>query len=86
MDLSKAYDCLPHDLLTAKLETCGLDKSSLNLANVCLSFRKQRTKIALHIVTGLMLLGFPQGSFLGPLLFNVSSIIFYYSSKNLINA
>ena len=45
MDLSKAYDCLPHDLLTAKLETCGLDKSSLNLANVCLSFRKQRTKI-----------------------------------------
>ena len=45
MDLSKAYDCLPHDLLTAKLETYGFDKSRLNLANDYLSFRKQRTKI-----------------------------------------
>ena len=31
MGLSKAYDCLPHDLLTAKLEAHGLDNGSLNL-------------------------------------------------------
>ena len=31
MDLSKAYDCLPHDLLIAKLRACGLDRSSLRL-------------------------------------------------------
>ena len=31
MDLSKAYDCLPHDFLIAKLEAYGLDKGSLNL-------------------------------------------------------
>ena len=31
MDLSKAYDCLPHDLITAKFETYGLSKSSLSL-------------------------------------------------------
>ena len=30
MDLSKAYDCLPHHLLRAKLEAYGLDKPSLN--------------------------------------------------------
>ena len=31
MDLSKAYDCLPHDLIIAKLEAYELDKNSLSL-------------------------------------------------------
>ena len=31
MDLSKAYDCLPHDLIIAKFEAYGLRKSSLSL-------------------------------------------------------
>ena len=45
MDLSKAYDYLPHALLKAKLEACGLDKPSFNLINDYLHFRKQREKI-----------------------------------------
>ena len=45
MDLSRAYVYLPHDHLIAKLEVYGFDKSSLNLANDYLSFRKQRTKV-----------------------------------------
>ena len=38
MDLSKACDCLHHDLLTAKLETYGLDKPSLKLVDAYLRF------------------------------------------------
>ena len=45
MDLSKAYDCLPHDLLVAKLEAYGAGKAALNLISNYISHRKQRTKI-----------------------------------------
>ena len=45
MDLSKAYDCVPHALLVAKLECYGLDELSLMLMLDYLSNRKKRTKI-----------------------------------------
>ena len=45
MDNFKAYDCLPHDLLIAKLEVHVLENDSLNLLLEYLSFRKQRTKV-----------------------------------------
>ena len=45
MDLTRAYDCLPYNLLIAKLETHGLDNDSLNLILDYLSFMKKRTKV-----------------------------------------
>ena len=44
-DLSKAFDCLPHELLIAKLDTYGFGKSSLKLIHIYHSNRKQRAKI-----------------------------------------
>ena len=64
MDLSKTCGCLPHDLLIAKIDAYGLDKPSFNLLNGYLRFQKQRKKLVLRIVTGVMLLGvFPRDPF-----------------------
>ena len=41
MDLSKAYDCLPHHLLVAKLELYVVGKARLNLISDYLSHQKQ---------------------------------------------
>jgi hypothetical protein len=45
MDLLKAFDCLPHDLILLKLEAYGLSEKSINLLNSYLSGRKQCVKV-----------------------------------------
>ena len=81
-DLSKAFDCLNHKLLIAKLEAYGFDYSSLALVYSYLSERKQRTKINnsfsrwVDITTGI-----PQGAILGPLLFNIYLNDIFFSAK-----
>ena len=42
MDLSKAYNFIPHDSLIAKLEAYGLDKTSLHLLIPQLSEAKDK--------------------------------------------
>ena len=71
-DSSKAFDCLSHDLLIAKLHAYGFDIPALRLLHNYLTNRNQCVKINSTFSFGEeILFGVPQGSVLGQLLFNI---------------
>ena len=71
-DLSKAFNCLPHDLLVAKFEAYGLDTKTLKLMLSYLSGRKQCVKIRNSFsLLKLILFDIPHGSILEPIFFNI---------------
>jgi hypothetical protein len=80
MDLSKAFDCLLHDILICKLSAYGLSDNATKLLLSYLVNRKQQIKIGNIVSTWANIQkGVLQGSILGLLLFNVFiNDIFYF--------
>ena len=73
-DLSKTSDCLPHDLIVAKLHAYRFPVESLKLINSYLTERKQRVKMNDQFSSWLdIVVGVPQWSILGLLFVNIFS-------------
>ena len=82
MDLSKAFDTIIHDLLIAKLGAYGFDTESLKLIRSYLTNCFQRMKVDASFSSWSKLFsGVPQGSILGPLLFNIYSNNLFYLTE-----
>ena len=72
MDLSKAFDCVPHNLLLAKLAKYGVNESLLcfihslpTISETILAKINNINPDFLNVISG-----FPQESIFGPILFN----------------
>ena len=88
MNLSNAFDCVPHDLLIAKMHAYGFDLDTLTFFYSYLKNRKQSVKVNNVLSTFLVLVsGVPQGSILGPIFFNlfINDLIYFLNKSDCLN-
>ena len=72
MDLSKAFDSIPHDVVIAKMHAYGFSIDAVTFFYSYLKRRKQNVRINnTHSVFQILLSGVPQVSILEQLLFNI---------------
>ena len=82
-DLSKAFDCIDYTRLVAKLSAFGISPFSLKLLCSYLSNRTQLIKINKKFSDRTdMEFGVCQCSILGPILFNINMIDFFYECED----
>ena len=83
--LSKAFDCIDHELLIAKLYAYGFDKNSMYFIDSHLKGPKQKTKInSSYSAFADILFCVPQGSILGPFLLVFTSVTSFLKIVTLI--
>ena len=85
-DLSKAFDCIPHDVLIAKLEAYGLGEKTLSYIfsylrnrNQCVCINDKKSDFQ-KIISGV-----PRDSITGPILFHfsINDLFFLVSSTSM---
>ena len=87
-DLSSAFDCLPPNLMYHKLLAYGFSKDSAKFIHSYLTGRAQRVKIGSVVGDWMDLTkGTPQGSKLGPSLFNlfINDLLYYLPDDSVAN-
>ena len=82
MDLSKAFDCIPHDLIIAKLAAYGFKRETLRLIYSYLKGRKRCVKINnTYSDYNEIISGIPQGLYLGLFSSTFQSVIYLSSLR-----
>ena len=82
IDFARAFDCIDHNILLAKLKLYGLDEKAIAFISSYFSNRYQFTKVDGHVSDiSKVTYGTAQGSILGPLIFIIYVNDLFYQIK-----